>query len=85
MVGFGKAVDSNPRHDDVLDGEDVDWRWRMAKRGLNRQQRTRSTSGFVVPVMQIGSALLSVRDGAGFIARQCQRRADDSELANHDQ
>ena len=85
MVGFGKPVDSNPRDHNVLDGEDVDWRWRVAEGGLHRQQRTRSTSRFVVPVMEVGPGFLGVRDRTRFIARQCQRRANDSELANHDQ
>ena len=85
MLGFGKAVDSNPSNDNVLGSEEADWWWRMAKRGLHRQHRTRSTSRLVVPVMEIGTAFLGVRDRTRFIARERQRRANDSQLANRDQ
>jgi len=82
---FGKTIDSESRNDDMTGGEDVDcWR-RMLKSTLKRQERAGRTRCFVVPVVQVGPAFLGVRDGARFIARQCQRRANDSELANYDQ
>ena len=57
----------------------------MVDRGLHRQQRTGRASRIVVAMMQIGPALFSVRDRARFVARQRQRSAHDSQLADEDQ
>ena len=79
------SLERQTREDDMLNRENIQRRWGVVDRGLHRQQRTRRASRVIVAVMQVGPALLSVRDRTRFIARQCQRRANDPELADDDQ
>jgi hypothetical protein len=82
---LGKALDGETRKKNVLSREDGERRWRVIERALQRKQRTRRAGYLIVPVVEVGSALLRVRDGARFIVGQSQRSSNDSKLANCDQ
>jgi hypothetical protein len=80
-----QALEGQSREGDMPNRQNDEWRWRVIDRGLHRQQRTGRTIRIVVPMMQIGPALFSVRDRARFITRQRQRSAHDSQLSDEDQ
>jgi len=80
-----EALYGESRKGDVLNREQVERGRGVVEGTLQRQQCARRTRRLVVSVMEIDPALFGVRDRARFIARERQRRADDSQLADHDQ
>jgi hypothetical protein len=81
----GKALERQARESDVPNRENGKRRRRVAEPILHRQQRAGRASRIVVAMMQIGPARFCMGNSTRLIARQCQRSAHDSQLADNDE